>query len=46
VNDASIRDLTSKLKISEEECKGLRENVQQLRKDNSVVDSELHKYVI
>lgn len=45
VNDASIRDLTAKLSISEEEGKKMRQDVQQLRRDNSELEAELHRFV-
>lgn len=44
VNDASIRDLVAKLSVSEEEGKKMRLDVQQLRKDNTDLESELHRY--
>ncbi|KAF6017422.1 SASS6 [Bugula neritina] len=43
VNDASIRDLTAKLSVAEEECKSTRLDVQQLRKENSELEAELHR---
>ena len=43
VNDASIRDLTSKLSLAEEEGLKMRQDVQQLRKDNMDLESDLHR---
>ena len=44
VNDASIRDLGSKLSVAEEEGKKMRLDVQQLRKDCTDLEAELHRY--
>ncbi|XP_067928875.1 spindle assembly abnormal protein 6 homolog [Watersipora subatra] len=44
VNDASIRDLTSKLSLAEEEGLKMRQDVQQLRKDNMDLESDLHRH--
>lgn len=46
VNDASIRDLGSKLSVAEEEGKKMRLDVQQLRKDCTDLEAELHRYFL
>ena len=43
VNDASIRDLTAKLAVAEEEGRKLRADMQHLRKENTDLESEQHK---